>query len=65
MPVKSKLRLVTPAIENRAVAPRRPKNAELRRRVAGEPGRSVNTCVQFVCVPAKPIVPCQHLLACR
>ena len=32
MPVKSKLRLVTPAIENRAVAPRRPKNAELRRR---------------------------------
>ena len=32
MPVKSKLRLVTPAIENRAVVPRRPKNAELRRR---------------------------------
>jgi integrase len=32
MPVKSKLRLVTPAIEKRAVAPRRPKNAELRRR---------------------------------
>jgi integrase len=32
MPVKSKPRLVTPALENRAVAPRRPKNAELRRR---------------------------------
>jgi hypothetical protein len=32
MQVKSKLRLVTPAIEKRAVAPRRPKNAELRRR---------------------------------
>src|SRR5271155_548556 len=32
VPVKSKLRLVTPAIENRAVVPRRPKNAELRRR---------------------------------
>ena len=32
MPVKSKLGLVTPAIENRAVAPRRPKYAELRRR---------------------------------
>ena len=32
VPVKSKLRLVTPAIKNRAVAPRRPKNAELRRR---------------------------------
>ena len=32
MPAKSKLRLITPAIENRAVAPRRPKNAELRRR---------------------------------
>ena len=32
MPVKSKLRLVTPTIENRAVVPRRPKNVELRRR---------------------------------
>ena len=25
--------------------------------VAGIPGRSLNTWVQFVCVPAKPIVP--------
>ena len=32
MPVKSNLRLVEPDIENRAVTPRRPKNAELRTR---------------------------------
>src|SRR5271170_5784406 len=32
VPVKSKLLLVTPAIENRAVVARRPKNVELRRR---------------------------------
>jgi integrase len=32
MPAKSKLRLVPPAIENRAVARCRPKNAELRGR---------------------------------
>jgi len=25
--------------------------------VAGIPGRSLNTWVQFVCVPAKPIIP--------